>query len=723
MKRPHLNRIALALGLWLLANLLVRTAAFPAELAAGPEPEQSELGRLSGGIGAVLLQGSLALVGDDHGLLVLDVSDSERPSRIGQLDLGGGVADIAAVNTLVYVALHGQGLRIVDITDPSAPRLRGKTSLPASALGPSAIDVVDSRAVLSVGNGFQLLDVHNPDAPTLIGGWNDLSAGGMRNARLAGDRVFLVTASGLNIFDVSIPGQVSEIGSYNLLQTYGNTWTVDIVGDLAYLAVSPYGLVILDVSKPHAPREVAALDTPGFPLDVHVADGLAYLATREGGLQLLDVRDPAHPRLLTSLDTPGAAVQVAVSGTLIAVADNYGGMPLFTSAGETVERRGVYGVAGRTTAIASAGDVVYVGNSQALVAVDVSTPAHPQVVGTLELPGDVTAITISGDIAYVGSTRWNEGNGRDDVVWLVSLDDPTAPRIRSSVPFNSAGVRDLLLAGTRLYVATYNLGLQAIDVRNPDAPVLLGRVPNVPSLYINRIRGGGARAYLNTGEVLDLSQPAMPRLIGTLDLLRSTTPTAGSGPTTIRSTEDIEGTTLYLLEQTFVYDSSGWPRTPPETTLLIVDVADLNTPRVLGRYSAGSADKIQIQAATVRDEVAYVATTQGVELVDVSEPTQPYRLGLYGHVSGLNLVLDTGWFIAAADYFCGLHLYPVRADPGTPTVTVIPPSTATVTLTPTSTAIEAATPAPTPTGTPASTPTSPGFGERQYRVMLPLLHR
>jgi len=127
---------------------------------------------------------------------------------------------VQLVGSLAYVADGLEGLQIIDVSTPSAPALVGACDLPGSARD---VDVVGSLAYVATyyhplrdegdfGYKYclQVVDVSLPDAPTLVGSYDDM---------------------------------------------LGHARAVDVVGSLAYVASSYNGLQIL------------ALDTVGFDLN------------------------------------------------------------------------------------------------------------------------------------------------------------------------------------------------------------------------------------------------------------------------------------------------------------------------------------------------------------------------------------------------------------------------------------------------------------------------
>lgn len=139
---------------------------------------------------------------------------------------------------------------------------------------------------------------------------------------------------------------------------------VVLLGDLAFIADGPRGLVILDVSEPTDIRFVSEVDTPGDAKRVVIADAVALVADTIGGLQVIDVSEPASPAIVGAVTTPGTAVDLVEIDGLVYIADIVG-----------------------------------------LTIVDVSNPADPAVVGTLTTPGDAIHLGVSDSVVYVVDGR------------------------------------------------------------------------------------------------------------------------------------------------------------------------------------------------------------------------------------------------------------------------------------------------------------------------------
>jgi hypothetical protein len=105
-------------------------------------------------------------------------------------------------------------------------------------------------------------------------------------------------------------------------------WSVAADDGYAYLGDRTFGLRVVDVTDPTAPREIGFVDPKGSGgiEDMVVIDNTVYAAIGYDGLRAIDVADPASPIEVRAFDTPGAASAVAAGGGLVYVADGLGGL-------------------------------------------------------------------------------------------------------------------------------------------------------------------------------------------------------------------------------------------------------------------------------------------------------------------------------------------------------------------------------------------------------------
>jgi hypothetical protein len=188
---------------------------------------------------------------------------------------------------LAFVAIKGDGLRIIDVSDPAAMKQVGHR--------------------------------HRP------GGYNDVklaerASDGARFALCSGDPV------GVDVVDVSDPGNPRVVTNFS---QSGSVHTLFLEGDRAYLADD--GLSVWDIADPAAPILLGEYYLPVDPVkggasvhDLMVRDGIAYLNYWTRGLVWVDTRDPtaiAQLGLFDDYELPGSHSNwvTEVNGCLVSV--------------------------------------------------------------------------------------------------------------------------------------------------------------------------------------------------------------------------------------------------------------------------------------------------------------------------------------------------------------------------------------------------------------------
>jgi hypothetical protein len=234
----------------------------------------------------------------EHTVQIVDVSNPASPVSRHRMPRLYSAEDVDVVGTTAYIAAREDGFFVLDVADPSQPRLRatrraanGEELLKAVM----KLQVVGNLAYLASNNALQIVDVTDPDNPSLRG---ELPIRAFQ-LQVAGNRAYVMGSDTFHIVDVSDPTQPNTIGSRSLSLWYPQTEDLHIVGNLAYLsggscAAGCWGSIkILDISNPTQLTLIGSIDGPFG--DVELRGNLLYITKQY--TWIYDVSNPAAPTL------------------------------------------------------------------------------------------------------------------------------------------------------------------------------------------------------------------------------------------------------------------------------------------------------------------------------------------------------------------------------------------------------------------------------------------
>jgi hypothetical protein len=239
-------------------------------------------------------------------------SPTPRSNPMSLTGAWGGVAEIKQVvveGDRLFTPNGGRGLVVVDISDPADPQFMSYEGVESSYhTGPQALDVHSDYAYLGSSYGFLILDVSDPLNMQLKGD----RGGAMKDLECRGNYLHAGTYGNFSIADVSDPDSPAWIGNIG-----ANVWSssIDLVGDLAYMAEATSGVGIYDISDPSAISPEGRYNpTPPPPLtqlhfsEVEVSGDVLYATeSYDHKIHFVDVSDPTSP---VQIDTLAGFLQV-----------------------------------------------------------------------------------------------------------------------------------------------------------------------------------------------------------------------------------------------------------------------------------------------------------------------------------------------------------------------------------------------------------------------------
>ncbi len=529
---------------------------------AAPPDDEALVAHVGGPSWSLEAVGDLLYRAEGPTLAVIDASNVSNPKVIGRTDpLPGLVHDVRVAGERAFLAAGDAGLAVVDVADPTDPRIIGSLRLADQARG---VDLNgDVAYVAAASAGLRVIDVSNPMRLREVG---SLSSPDIANhIKYHREHVYLVAnfSHAARIVSVSDPASPVEVAKLpHSCMGEGGPDYLDVHGDYAYSADDSGTLDIIDISVPSSPKLVNDIyPQEGEVQNFRAVGNRGYAAF--WGFSVWDLSDPVHPRLSGESDRlPLAAKDISVADSIAFVTGDSRG-PTYGWEGEAVLRAvspvaildvrsaseprqigsysGPLGPTGQGRQFAL-GDLIVRHTGWRLDEphlVDVSSPRRPVHLGPIETFAGIAGLVVQGNLGYAC-------RGEDPpALEVFDVTNPDDPRVLGSAGLQGT-CRSLAAAENLAYVlespfGEYSSTLEIADVSDPDAPATLGAIQLDAAAYDVAAASGfalvaGAESGATSGAagcgstrttsngptgaiwVIDTDEPASPELVGTLPL-------------------------------------------------------------------------------------------------------------------------------------------------------------------------------------------------------------
>lgn len=448
---------------------------------------------------------------------------------------------------------------------------------------------------------------------------------------------FLGSGAGVLILSVAdlksvYPGEAEPISDIRTSGVVGDLF-YDAPNELLYVAVNDgpmscgepvgeVGVEIWDVSNSSVPLHVSTIELPGIfrtPRGVAVQAGYAYV-TSGWGLFVFDVSDPNSPQEVR-LETDAPSGDLVVHGPYAYVRDRNDIDELTVVDISDPHWATVVGVIALPDPVShneigtdwfavSGQYLVTVGSEEGLVVIDIADPISPSVVGRCEELDSARSVALVDGYAIVCESAY---------LYAVDLSVPENPHIVNRHWTNSwpgyYGSRLAVAQGYAFAVGSDAYPYPQLSVHDVTQPA--ASLEEVGRYYtagdVRGIAVAGGFAYLATDgyrglQIIDVSDPAKPVELGH----------AGQWGLDVASCGDL------------VYLADAWGFT-------VYDVSNPLAPEEVGSWSGTSHGVTDLFVA---GSVAYVVTSDLMQLVDVSNAASPALLSSI-EGSGLQRVFAT----------------------------------------------------------------------------------
>ncbi len=250
---------------------------------------------------------TLLVSGIEEGILY-DITTPQNPSFQGTA--WGNLYDTILSNSgNALYATFKHGLAILDVSNSNVPRIANVIKNGAFQGKPSLV----FNGYLYVNDYIYDIrtDPLNPVFVKQLGVsvWDDT----------AQDKyLYIVDYSTLKIYDISNPSQATLKGTYSF--STGAAGGVAVRGSIAYVALSVYGIAVLDVSDPTNIRLIKTVSPPSgadYARNMILDGNYAYITNRNrnlNGADIYDITIMTDPKYITSVIGGGSAGAITIKG-------------------------------------------------------------------------------------------------------------------------------------------------------------------------------------------------------------------------------------------------------------------------------------------------------------------------------------------------------------------------------------------------------------------------
>ncbi|HEX2896719.1 MAG TPA: T9SS type A sorting domain-containing protein [candidate division Zixibacteria bacterium] len=567
-----------------------------------------------------IVEGDFAYCAMINGIMILDISDLENPKWYSQCFLNDITWQVSKGGNFLYATTRESGLKVIDVSDKRNPRLIKTLTFDSNPQGVLADGTIAFVATLT---SLNVVDMSDPVHPDIIG---NLAVPGFLyydQPRLKRSRDYLYVASGdLWIFDLSNYESPSLISR---LEVPLNSVDLELDDTLLYLleqsSLVPSfasSLSIINIKDPDSPlvliRHVMEEEFSRFEIDsAHV-----YVSASESGILILDISNPDS--IITAGCFPGAGISgnIICQNGKVLVANNVAILPddlyphnycshLVPSVTTAIDNSGDFQIVdfsnpqepilvgvfrnpGLSNLITSSENYLYVASSNGFLnIVDANNSGEFSVLSSLQLGEVADMAALENKLICIGSTGLN----------VISTSNASEPELVGNLslppfPFGVAAAGDLAV----VCAGSYGIGL--VDISCPDSLELLSTL-STPDFAIDALIDGNyayvADRYSGL-QVVDISNPTSPVIVSSFP-----------GP-------GLSDWIIYLEQKNHILYAAGGGY------INILDVANPMYPTRVGTYPAIH----EIRSLEIIDNFLAIAATDGVELVNISNPSNLIRM-------------------------------------------------------------------------------------------------
>jgi len=347
----------------------------------------------------------------ERGIYTCDVSEPTQPRPAGCIKSVSIPWDVVERGEYLIVATGNTGLVTGRMVEPEIFETTNMYALSGDALGLTVQGEV--AYVASDYDGLRVVDISDPTQPVEIGSLDERETA--FKVDVVGNLLAMVDTSCFKIVNISNPRNPVLLSSY---QTWGYISDIELTDNIAYIADASNGLLVLSLEHPERPHLITTLDAGEYPQALQIV-GHHLLVGSNDGTRIFSILRPEAPELAGYyLDGRTAAAFIEDHGYIYSKENS---------------RIGIYRLTGELDAglndiVPPSVFVLYTPfpnpfNSSTLIRFDLPNRANV-LLSVHDLAGREVAMLATGEIsAGTHSVRWDAGNFASGI-YLVRLKTP-----------------------------------------------------------------------------------------------------------------------------------------------------------------------------------------------------------------------------------------------------------------------------------------------------------
>lgn len=310
----------------LVPNSLVQIATYPEELRMGD----------------LIVVDDLAYVNTryDGVLVILNISDPLKPTRVGQHQFSKGISNLTISGNYVYAITFDDQLQILDVSNPTNIIEAATYQIKSEFRVLDIVVIGDFAYLANREDGLLVLDISNIEMPVESSRFKPEDEPMFPSFPAKIDKIYAVDKY------LYVAGDITIMADEGVPGTKNTTWILDVtnpdapvmikeidhhtigkihdivIRDNTAYVVDGYKFAILDISNPIDPVLQGEHRTPFIPRGVEVIGDYAFIGDLDT-VQVIDITDPTKMTEVSSYDTIHVENLARVGDLIYAVDDNF----------------------------------------------------------------------------------------------------------------------------------------------------------------------------------------------------------------------------------------------------------------------------------------------------------------------------------------------------------------------------------------------------------------